>query len=123
MCHMVVSVTISRWFVRKRGRAIAIASLGQGLAKVMIPIVTVGLFVWLGWRWTWSIFGVLTLVLVGVPARLFMQRNPDDVGLKPDGANESLPARSVPASESPRSASSVNEIVWSWREVLRTDTF
>jgi hypothetical protein len=28
MCHMVVSVTISRWFVRKRGRAIA------SLAKV-----------------------------------------------------------------------------------------
>jgi len=28
MCSMVVTVTISRWFVRKRGRAIAIASLG-----------------------------------------------------------------------------------------------
>ena len=28
MCQMIVSVTVSRWFVRKRGRAIAIASLG-----------------------------------------------------------------------------------------------
>lgn len=40
MCHMVVSVTISRWFVRRRGRAIAIASLGQGLSKVCIPPLT-----------------------------------------------------------------------------------
>ncbi len=37
MCHMVVSVTVSRWFIRRRGRAIAIASLGQGLSKVFIP--------------------------------------------------------------------------------------
>jgi len=35
-------------FVRKRGRAIAIASLGQGLSKVLIPIATAALFTWLG---------------------------------------------------------------------------
>ena len=59
MCQLVVSVTISRWFVRKRGRAIAIASLGQRLAKVLIPIVTATLFVWVGWRATWAIFGIV----------------------------------------------------------------
>src|SRR5688500_16573974 len=66
MCHMVVSVTISRWFVRRRGRAIAIASLGQGLSKVCIPPLTAMLFVWLGWRWTWSVFGMITLILIVV---------------------------------------------------------
>ena len=50
MCHMVVSVTMSRWFVRKRGRAIAIASLGQGFVQGLIPVVTAALFVWVGWR-------------------------------------------------------------------------
>ena len=76
MCHMVVSVTISRWFVRKRGRAIAIASLGQGFSKVCIPPVTALLFVWLGWRGTWSVFGVITLLLIVIPALVFMRRSP-----------------------------------------------
>jgi MFS family permease len=80
MCQMVVSVTISRWFVRKRGRAIAIASLGQGSAKVLIPIVTATLFVWVGWRSTWAIFGLLTLVLVVIPAAVFMRRSPEEMG-------------------------------------------
>jgi nitrate/nitrite transporter NarK len=38
MCHMVVSVTISRWFVRKRGRAIAIASLAKVCRKFLFQL-------------------------------------------------------------------------------------
>jgi MFS family permease len=76
-CHMVVSVTVSRWFVRQRGRAIAIASLGQGFSKVCIPVVTATLFVWIGWRGTWSIFGIVTLVLIVIPALIIMRRSPE----------------------------------------------
>jgi MFS family permease len=125
MCHMVVSVTISRWFVRKRGRAIAIASLGQGLSKVLIPIVTASLFVWLGWRWTWSIFGIITLVLVVIPALLFMQRSPEDMGLTPDGSDEVPKVHAAPISRSAaqRQEELKADIVWSWKEVLRTQTF
>jgi MFS family permease len=125
MCHMVVSVTISRWFVRKRGRAIAIASLGQGLSKVLIPIVTASLFVWLGWRWTWSIFGIITLVLVVIPALLFMQRSPEDMGLTPDGGDEVTEVHTGPISRSAarREEELKADIVWSWKEVLRTQTF
>lgn len=125
MCHMVVSVTISRWFVRKRGRAIAIASLGQGLSKVLIPIVTASLFVWLGWRWTWSIFGIITLVLVVIPALLFMQRSPEDMGLTPDGSDEVTEVHAAPVCRSAarRQEELKADIVWSWKEVLRTQTF
>ncbi len=88
MCQMVVSVTVSRWFVRQRGRAIAIASLGQGVAKVCIPVVTASLFELVGWRLTWSIFGVVTLLLVVFPALIFMRRSPEDMGLHPDGIDD-----------------------------------
>lgn len=121
MCHMVVSVTISRWFVRRRGRAIAIASLGQGVSKVSIPPLTALLFVWLGWRGTWSVFGVITLVLIVVPAIIFMRRSPEDIGLRPDG-DEAAPAPAAENRQMPNPAA-VNEILWSWREVIRTDTF
>jgi MFS family permease len=126
MCHMVVSVTISRWFVRKRGRAIAIASLGQGLSKVFIPIVTASLFVWVGWRWTWSIFGVVTLALVVIPALIFMQRSPEDMGLTPDGLDEraavSTDLSSKTGAQHEREMAADN-VVWTWKEVVRTKTF
>ena len=124
MCQMVVSVTIARWFVRKRGRAIAIASLGQGLAKVLIPIVTATLFVWIGWRSTWTVFGLLTLVLVVIPAAVFMRRSPEEMGLMPDGAPAS--AQSGALAEHRHAADVVrrgDEIVWSRREIIGTRTF
>jgi MFS family permease len=125
MCHMVVSVTVARWFVRKRGRAIAIASLGQGLSKVCIPVVTATLFVWVGWRWTWSTFGVVTLLLIVIPALIFMRRSPEEMGLKPDG-DESAAGSAEPTAErsdDTRQQATADETVWTWREVIRTRTF
>lgn len=121
MCQLVVSVTISRWFVRHRGRAIATASLGQGLSKVLIPIVTAALFIWVGWRATWAIFGVITLVLVLIPAVLLMRRGPEEMGLKADGIDE-------PEVESPSYSKATHPIErdtvrWSHREIVRTRTF
>ncbi len=124
MCHMIVSVTVSRWFVRKRGRAIAIASMGQGFAKVCIPIVTATLFAWVGWRLTWSIFGLITLALVVFPALIFMRRSPEELGLQPDGMD--APAVPVDASQSTddkKAILSADEVVWTWREVIRTKAF
>jgi sugar phosphate permease len=125
MCHMVVSVTVSRWFVRRRGRAIAIASLGQGLSKVCIPVVTATLFVWVGWRGTWSIFGIITLILIVIPALIFMRRSPEDMGLKPDGDASDEDAADAAATDrgSAQRHISADEVVWTWQEVLRTHTF
>jgi MFS family permease len=126
MCHMVVSVTVARWFVRKRGRAIAIAGLGQGVSKVFIPIVTAALFVWLGWRSTWTIFGVVTLALVVIPALVFMRRSPEEMGLKPDGidAPDEPPASLVSKGETAAAPhAAADESIWTWQEVLRTRTF
>lgn len=125
MCHMVVSVTISRWFVRRRGRAIAIASLGQGLSKVCIPVVTAWLFVWVGWRWTWSIFGIITLVLIVGPALLLMRRSPEDMGLEPDGdvSDERNPEVAVTDRALAPKKIDADEVLWTWPEIIRTRTF
>ena len=123
MCHMVVSVTVSRWFVRKRGRAIAVASMGQGFAKVGIPVVTATLFAWVGWRSTWSIFGLITLILVVIPALIFMRRSPEEMGLYPDGM-DAPPARvSGKSNDQTEARLAAEEIVWTWREVIHTEAF
>lgn len=127
MCHMVVTVTISRWFVRKRGRAIAIAGLGQGASKVGIPFVTAVLFALVGWRQTWSVFGLLTLLLVVIPALIFMRRSPEDMGLKPDGMDEAVSASSTESwksrAEPQPGRGMADEVQWSRREVLRSSAF
>jgi sugar phosphate permease len=121
MCQIVVTVTISRWFVRQRGRAIAIATLGQGLSKVVIPVITASLFALFGWRFTWGVFGLVTMILVVIPAFTFMRRSPEDMGLYPDGA--SGPPESVIGSKELHRQAAMDRTIWSRREVLRTRTF
>ena len=86
MGYMVINVMISRWFIHKRGRAISIANMGNGIAKAGIPLVAVGLFALVGWRNTWMVFGLVTLAVVVLPAFLLVRRSPEDIGLQPDGA-------------------------------------
>ena len=123
MCQMVVSVTLARWFVRKRGRAIAIASLGQGLAKVCIPVATAALFAWVGWRLTWSIFGLITLVLVVIPAVIFIRRSPEEMGLLPDGMDVSAAPVGIKSKDDAKAALVAEEAIWTWRQVIRTKAF
>ena len=88
--------------------------------------MTALLFVWLGWRGTWSVFGVITLLLIVIPALVFMRRSPEDMGLRPDG--DAADPAVAPAYENHPTAEAANraradETVWNWREVMRTDTF
>src|ERR1041385_4930639 len=80
MGSMVVNVSISRWFVRMRGRALAIAGMGHGLTKVCMPVVAAALIVYVGWRGSWAVFGIFALLLVVAPALLFMRRSPEGMG-------------------------------------------
>lgn len=127
MGSMVVNVTISRWFIRKRGRAIAVASMGTGLAKVGMPLFAASLLVWLGWRHAWALFGVLTLALVVAPALLLMRRRPEDMGLYPDGAlgphyhGTSSGLETGPSATHQRDLTA--DVIWSRREAVRTKAF
>ena len=125
MGQMVVNVTISRWFVRMRGRALALASMGHGLAKVGMPLFAASLIVALGWRATWAVFGLLTLALVVGPSLLFMRRRPEDIGLLPDGSRSQL-EHAVPARKSGLAkahSSGAADVAWSRRAALHTPAF
>jgi len=124
MGQMVVNVSISRWFVRMRGRALALAGMGHGLAKVAMPLCAASLILSVGWRGTWAVFGLLTLALVVGPALLFMRRRPEDMGLLPDGRSEEESTASkneFGSAKSHRSAG--DDVAWSRSEALRTSAF
>jgi sugar phosphate permease len=124
---LVINVTIAQWFVKKRGRAMAIANLGTGVAKLGIPLLAASLFVLIGWRGTWAVFGVVAPLLVVAPALIFIRRRPEDIGLLPDGEPEfgrsAVPQAAAPGSIAFRRHEPIVEISWTRSEVLRQPTF
>ncbi|HWP60267.1 MAG TPA: MFS transporter [Candidatus Acidoferrales bacterium] len=126
MGGMVINVTVARWFVRMRGRALALAGMGHGLAKVRMPVVAAWLILNLGWRAAWAIFGIVTLALVVAPAWFFMRRRPEDMGLLPDGVlrreQDTGAAQRAPSHAEARQ-SALADVAWSRREALRTSAF
>ena len=126
MGQMVVNVSISRWFVRMRGRALALASMGHGLAKVGMPLLAASLIVTMGWRAAWAVFGIVTLVLVVGPSLLFMRRRPEDMGLLPDGRSPAQHESGAPADEAASARARqgvIAEVAWNRREAMRTPAF
>lgn len=118
--YMVINVMIARWFVRKRGRAIAFSSMGIGFAKIVMPLVVVPLLAWLGWRHTWGLFGVLTLLLVA-PALIYIRRSPEDMGLHPDGMDPGVVVEGE--AERPQDHAASEARIWTRRAGLRTRAF
>jgi MFS transporter, OFA family, oxalate/formate antiporter len=82
--NLVVNVTLSKWFVLKRGRAVAISAMGVSFAGVLlVPATTWAIDLW-GWRMAWQMLAVGAAVLM-YPVALLMRRAPEDYGLYPDG--------------------------------------
>ena len=81
---LVVNVTLAKWFVEKRGQAIAWSSMGVSFAGIgATPLITRCIDTF-GWRVGWQAMAAATLLLT-LPAALVMRRAPEDHGLSPDG--------------------------------------
>ncbi|MEL0093606.1 MAG: MFS transporter [Pseudomonadales bacterium] len=85
--NLVVNVTLSKWFVLNRGKAIAIAAMGVSLGGIIITPLATYLVDELGWRAAWVWLGVLSFCLM-VPVTWAMRSRPEDYGLFPDGLSE-----------------------------------
>jgi OFA family oxalate/formate antiporter-like MFS transporter len=83
--NLVVNVTLSKWFVEKRGWAISLASMGVSAGSVILTPIMVSVVDRVGWRDAWLILAAGAFVLV-FPVALIMRRQPEDYGLAPDGA-------------------------------------
>ena len=65
MGGMVANVVVSNWFVRRRGRAIAITAMGTSVAAIIIPSLAAQMIDAFGWRATfWLSAAVCALAIV-----------------------------------------------------------
>jgi sugar phosphate permease len=79
----VAYTSVAHWFVKKRGRATAIVTLGGGAGGIMV-VVLAALISAFGWRSALLVTGIAQ-VAVGVPIALSVRERPEDMGLLPDG--------------------------------------
>ncbi|MGD2200046.1 MAG: MFS transporter [Candidatus Bathyarchaeota archaeon] len=81
-----VNAAVAKWFVRKRGRAISLVTIGGGLgAPVVVPVMT-WIIVNYGWR-SALIFVSLSTLVICLPLAWFWMKDhpPEHYGLLPDG--------------------------------------
>lgn len=88
MMHISMT-TMSRWFNRFRGRALAIAALGTSTGDALLPFATTLLIASIGWRQSWLVTAGFWL-LVLLPAIVFLLRDPPD-GKRAVAAGETNP--------------------------------
>ncbi len=107
-------IIVTKWFIRKRGLAVTLASAGGGLAALLMPPLLIGLDSALGWRASWQVLAMLAFVFSALPV-VFLRRQPEDVGLLPDGADAPV-ERTGPRPDQ-------EEVSFTRREAMHTKTF
>ena len=83
--ELISPTIISKWFVRQRGRALAISSTGNNVGGVVFIPLTAFIILNFGWREAWLIVGIVAFILIAPLSGLFVRRTPEDIGLLPDG--------------------------------------
>lgn len=81
---LATSAVVGRWFDRQRGRALGITALGSAAGGIFAPPLVTAAIAALGWRGAAGAMGGLLLLLIA-PIALVVARQPEDLGLTPDG--------------------------------------
>ncbi|PZC51013.1 MAG: Sugar phosphate permease [Chloroflexi bacterium] len=109
--EVVTQSTVVKWFVRLRGRAVAIGSMGGAASgAVLAPVITF-MVATSGWRSGWVLMAAIFFMLL-FPISLLMIRSPEDVGLTPDGDRREANSQNR----------SDDEVSWYLKEALRDKT-
>lgn len=115
---LVTTVPVLKWFVRNRGKAVAFVGLGIPVGALLFIPLTQVLINEIGWRGAWIVLAIIGLVVIIPLGAIFIRRQPEDVGMLPDGG--------APVEESGEDGSSVRqaveEVSWTVREAVRTTT-
>jgi len=100
----VAMAAVAYWFRKKRGRALALMTVGGGSSGVMV-VVLASLIAAFDWRTALLIMG-FTQWAICIPLALVVRNRPQDLGLLPDG-EPALPAEQQAAADE-RQAPTVN---------------
>ena len=112
---LLTSVPVAKWFVRHRGRALAMATTGLGMGGIAFMPITQLFIDGGGWRYAWLMLAIISMALTLPLALFFLRKQPEDIGLLPDGADRR--PLNLEQSQPPVEAQ------WTAGEAMRTGTF
>ena len=108
------SPTVAKWFVRNRPRAMGMLFLGTPITLTLSFPLTQWLISEVGWRDAWLVLGGIGIAIMVPLSLVFLRRQPEDLGLLPDGDAPD---------ETGASRSGSQEYPWTRAEALRTGAF
>ncbi len=85
---LVMQVTIPKWFVRKRGRAVAFGSVGNMMGNAGTPLFVQYFVSRFGWQTAAFVLGTSVMAVTLLPIWFILRRSPEDIGLFTDGDQE-----------------------------------
>lgn len=86
---------VTRWFARKRGTALGIATVGVSLSGLLMPNLATFLIEHWGWRTGYRVYAAMAVVLVIPLALWVIVDRPEDIGMVPDGDTSAVRAAPV----------------------------
>jgi MFS family permease len=104
------NITVVKWFVARRGLAVGIASSGGSVGTFLLPPLAQLLVTAVGWRTAYVVFGAGIFVVLNLVARV-MRRDPESLGLHPDGA------------DTPPAVTGAEQTPWPLRRAIRSRAF
>jgi len=113
------SALLSRWFQRQRATVLSLSTAGASAGGLLLVPLAMYVLQQTDWRMTWVALGVLVLVVAWPLAFFFLQDDPADLGLLPDGDQPSADGSQV----NPTRAASGPLEAETWRAALRSWPF
>ena len=107
-------VVVSKWFIRRRGRAMAFAVVGTRFGQMAMPLIAQISLSIVGWRSASVVLALVVWLATLIPILMFLKRQPEDIGLLPDGVEPSGILGDGDQSM---------EVTYSLKEAIRTPAF
>jgi MFS family permease len=119
LCGIVPFTAVANWFHLKRPRAMGLVAMSVPLGAAALSLVY-GFFVArYGWRSAFLALGFALWGLVVIPGVIFLRRQPEDLGLAPDGRSPAARYEGPPVPGEKR-VEIAAERSWTRRAAMRT---
>ena len=122
-----VNTVLTRWFIKKRSRAITLSALGPGISGAVVPMIALAVAQF-GWRTSLIVLGVAAWAFC-LPVSLVIRDSPSQYNYFPDGeAPTAVPeSKYMPngkiSDETTRQNTHLSASSYAVRETLRTRAF
>ena len=113
--YVPITVTISNWFVRRRGMALGISLVGN-VAPPLLAWPIQQLIFLVGWRAAYGVLAAVLLIVIIPLTAIFMRTRPRDLGLDPDGSPAGIEDEGRPKKAGKSMQSSLQIVNREWAE-------